>query len=639
LIIFILLINCLSFPSLGNEFDEEVIELHFPQPEITSFNEYLQINVNGTNGHLYQVGRPVLPFYSTKFCFPFGTKVIDIEYDIREIKSVDLPDKIVPALKPAIPGIKDGISDYSMDPIVYASEELFPENWYGFYTGGGLDSENEHKTFLTVRIFPVRYSPLTDTIRYIENIEITVTFKAPEEDILGAISKYDLAVIAPSEFSDELQVLVDHKNNHNIGTIFKTIEEIYNEYPGVDRPEQIKYFIKDAIETWDIKYVLLMGGMDSLLWGIPRDDANQGAKDWHLPVRYSNLRESGNIYDPGFISDLYFADIYDSDGNFSSWDSNNDGIFAKWKGISAIGRDDLDFYPDVYVGRLPCRNNYEVEILVDKIIEYERSTIDSSWYNRIIAVAGDPFNDSIVGTNYYEGELIGDKILSYMSDFEAVKLYASNININMDYTPLTTNIKREISNGCGHLFFDGHGHPGTWNTGWPGGDQLIQNGGISIYDMLSIDNGGKLPVCVLGGCHSAQFNITLFTTLLRKPFTWTSGMPVPECLSWHLTRKINGGSIATISNTGLGYEGEGEFGDRDGDGLDEPDCVEAWGGYLERCFYKTFNEGKDILGETWGGAIRKYLDTYPGMGGKWDAKVVEEWALLGDPSLEIGGLE
>ena len=105
-----------------------------------------------------------------------------------------------------------------------------------------------------------------------------------------------------------------------------------------------------------------------------------------------------------------------------------------------------------------------------------------------------------------------------------------------------------------------------------------------------------------------------------------------------MTRKIGGGSIATIGNTALGYEAEGEYGDRDGDGKNEPDCVEAWGGYLERCFYKSLNDNIIVLGEMWSSAIKSYLDRYPGMDSQWDCKVVEEWILFGDPSLNIGGL-
>ncbi len=611
------------------------VNLQFLEPDVIERETYVELNIEGANARLCHAGKPILPIYTKTMSFPFGTKIVNIEYETQEVKSMVLSEKIVPAPPPVIRGMEKNVLEYKKDETIYNSNELYPENWFSSYTGGGLDENNEHKTFCTIRVYPVRYSPGTNIIQYVEEIDLTITYMEPKTSPFPTTSVYDLVIITPSTFSDDLQKLVDHKNNHDVPTTLKTTEAIYNEYGGVDKPEQIKYFIKYAKENWNITYVLLVGGLKSLLWGNPRDDKNQGTKDWHLPVRYTNLKESGEIYDPGFISDLYYADIYDGEGNFSSWDSNEDGIFAKWSGLGG-DRDIINFYPDVYVGRLACRNKFEVKIMVNKIIKYESTPADPSWYNKMVVVGGDAFNDT--GTDYIEGELICDKGLSYMLDFEPVKLYGSNRYINPDYTPLTTNIKREINAGCGHLFFDGHAHPGDWNTGWPGEfDHLILEGGISIYDFPILRNGGKLPVCVVGGCHNSQFNVSLFATLLKKPFMWTHGLPVPECWSWHLTRKIGGGSIATIGNTGLGYEAGGEYGDRDGDGVNEPDCVEAYGGYLERCFYDTFNKSAGILGEVWGGAINKYLDTYPGMDFQWDAKVVEEWALLGDPSLKIGG--
>ena len=55
---------------------------------------------------------------------------------------------------------------------------------------------------------------------------------------------------------------------------------------------------------------------------------------------------------------MYYMDIYDEYGNFCNWDINNNEIFAEynWEWNS----DSLDFYPDVYVGRLPCENKEEV---------------------------------------------------------------------------------------------------------------------------------------------------------------------------------------------------------------------------------------------------------------------------------------
>ena len=634
-IIALLFIIPLSLPiyAYNTNYDVLEIKLNFNDPEFDIKDGYIQINFNNSNGFLYQSKKPVIPFIKKYYCLTFGSEIVEIDVNISEIKIKNLSGKIIPSLEPIIPGLSKKNNNYQMDPKVYDSSDLYPENWYKIYKGGGLDKK-EHKTFFNIRIYPIRYCPKYDEIYYIENIELTLTIKSPDENIISSDSIYDLILITPNEFLDQLEPLMNHKNKLGINTIRKTTEEIYSEYNGIDEAEEIKLFIKEAIETWNTKYFLLVGGLKSLILGEPRDNKNQGFNDWYFPVRYSNLKESRSIYDPGFISDLYYADIYDSEGRFSSWDTDNNSIFGEWSVFSG-GKDIIDLYPDAFIGRLPCRNKNEVKIVVNKIINYETSNIES-WYDKIVLVAGDPFNDSNMGTNYYEGELIADKISTYLEDFEKIKLYSSNRYINHSYTPLTVNILREISEGCGHLFFDGHGSPANWNTGWPNAEP-IQDGGINVYDLLSLSNYDKTPICIMGGCHTSQFNVTLLSTLMNKPFTWTYGMPVAECLGWHLTRKIDGGSIATIGNTGLGYEAEGEFGDRDGDGINEPDCVEALGGYLERCFYKSLADNNIVLGETWANAIKKYLDTYPGMEDQWDTKVVEEWVLIGDPSLAIGG--
>lgn len=619
-------------------FGEENMNLQFAKPEIRE-NRYVKLTVESADACLYNTGKPILPVYSKTLSFSFGTKIVEVECEIPEVKSMVLSEKIVPAPKPIIQGMGKNILEYEMDETIYNSNDLFPDNWFSYHTGGGLDENNEHKTFLTIRVYPVRYSPAMDTIYYVENLDLRITYETPETTLLPTSNDYDLVIITPSRlYTGELHELMEHKNNHGVATTIKTLEEIYDEYSGVDKPEQIKYFIKDAIDTWGIKYVLLVGGMKSLIWGKPRDDANQGTKDWHLPVRYTNLKESGGLYDPGFISDLYYADIYDSEGNFSSWDSNGDGIFANWK--FGAGRDTIDFYPDVYVGRLACRNVWEVKIMVNKIINYEKEPADPSWYNKMVVVAGDSHDDTPYGTNYPEGEVICDKALSYMAGFSHVKLYASNKDTDPDHTPIIANIKREIDAGCGHLVFEGHANPASWVTHWPG-DFDEWAGGINIFDFPKLRNDGKLPICcIAGGCHNSQFNVTILATMLDRDNSkhmWTYGMPVPECWSWWLTRKIGGGAIATIGYTGLSYTAVGEEGDLDGDGVNDPDCIEALSGYLGIQFYKTFNEGIDILGEAWGSALNKYLNTFPGMDEQSSAKHAEQWPLLGDPSLKIGG--
>ena len=462
-----------------------------------------------------------------------------------------------------------------------------------------------------------------------------------------------MVVIAPSLFKEELQPLVNHKNDIGVKTILKTTEDIYNEYTGFDKPEQIKFFIKDALDNWGVHYVLLCGGLNSLIKANPRDDKNQGSMDWYVPVRYTNLN-GGGIDDPGYISDLYYADIYDSEGNFSSWDKDrygeSDGIYAGWQ--FGVQRDIIDLLPDLYIGRLACRNEKEVNTMVNKIINYETQSVDPSWFNKFVVVGGDTFDD-VASNNYYEGEEENQKAIDYMSGFTPIKCWSSNKGTG-GLIPEPNDVISTISGGCGFLFFAGHGSPEIWETHWAGGpfNRADRTKAINWYHFLSLKNAEELPITVIGSCHGSQFNITASTCLdyyynkimdllgledlKRAPVNTI--MPTPECFTWFLTRVSNGGSLATIGNTGIGYGRVGNSGDLDGDGINDPDCVEGLGGYIETQFFRAYGvDNINILGETWGSAVTQYLNVFPGMSSQSDCKTAQQWVLFGDPSLKIGG--
>jgi hypothetical protein len=74
------------------------------------------------------------------------------------------------------------------------------------------------------------------------------------------------------------------------------------------------------------------------------------------------------------------------------------------------------------------------------------------------------------------------------------------------------------------------------------------------------------------------------------------------------------------------------------DGVDDPDCVEVNGGYIETQFFKFIGINNDqYVGSAWKDAVTSNLTVYPGMKNNLDAQTVEQWVLLGDPSLKIGG--
>jgi hypothetical protein len=624
----------------------QCFSLSFEEPTYVDEGTTLKMTMKGAPACLYSSEKPALPMYTTTLQLPFGSTIQEVTLRCDETHTRVLQKKITQIPCPRIQGTLAEEKEFLQETVCDNGKDFYPSDWMRYSTGSGLNEEGNHVTFFTLQVFPVRYNQETDTIQYLDSCEITMTYIPLMSSPFPETVINELVIICPSQFFLPLQRLAEHKNSKGVQTQIVTLEEIYRQYSGYDRPEKIKYFIKESVEKWGTTYVLLVGGLKSHLIGNPRDDINTGTSDWHLPVRYTNLWDDDDVlYDPGFISDLYYADIYDGQGNFCNWNSVNDGVFGGWSHKATRNppnypSDTIDFYPDIYLGRLPCRNIMEVRSIVDKIITYENKAADSSWFKRVVVVGGDPYDD--LSTNYREGELICEKVLSYMTGFEQRKLFSSHRYTNIKSTPETDNIIREINEGCGFLFLDGHGGPFWWNTFWSGEfDDLIRKGGLSVYQFPFLKNRDTLPICLIGGCHNNLFNVSFFSTITdprNKHFMWSNGVPILECWGWSLTVKRNGGAIATIGNTGLGYEASGEVGDLDGDGQNEPDCVESLIGYLETQFFKAYMVNHlDILGKTMCQAINEYLKIYPGMEGWSDAKTLEQWVLFGDPTLKIGG--
>jgi hypothetical protein len=249
---------------------------------------------------------------------------------------------------------------------------------------------------------------------------------------------YDLLIIAPKKYSDVLQPLITHKNRVGIKTHLVTLNQVYDQmfWHGRDKPEKIKYFIKTAIEEWGVRYVLLVGGRSS-----------QFLPTWFCPVRYVNMVDD---WDEGYLCDLYFADIYDAKGNFSSWDSDGDGLYGEWYMGETAEDMAIDLIPDVAVGRLPCRSEKEVRTVVRKIISYETNVDNEPWFSTMLVAAGDTYpQTSNANWTGYEGEYYGDRAIENMSGITPNSIYTTDGSFTNK-----EDVIQEFRKGCGFVYFD-----------------------------------------------------------------------------------------------------------------------------------------------------------------------------------------
>ena len=592
------------------------------KPILKEVDNYLAINIKESTSMLLETGKPIIPVVTKTFTFPLGTNIIDVKinFDMKEYK---LSKKIQPCPEPIFPSDMhvSVVSEVILDEDVYSSLEPYPLEPYTIQKRVGLKNGGRVLS-LNVRVNP-QYSPAADMISIPTKIGIQIKYLLPENSILAA-DEYDMLIITDEKFSAKLQKLVDHKNSMNIRTVLDTTQNIYSSYNGRDEPEDIKLRIKDAIDEWGIKYVLLAGGRKGQTF------------EWYIPERRSN---NGGSFEGGYSSDLYYADVYkDEEGIpvFEDWDSNGNGVFAEFSNF--VGEKDIiDYYPDVAIGRLPFRYSSEVETVVNKIIDYENNA-DDAWFKKSFVVGGDggpPARGYSPGI--YEDEL--------ECDFIADMLGNIGFNVEKLYTSLGSFASKEdvinaISNGAGFFHMSGHGNPAYWGNFLP--DAESEEGmvdGLQLKDINKLKNGDKLPIITVGGCHNAQFNVTMMNIIegikkyglngmfFGRPYRFFYMEWVPRCFCSWLVFQKDGGAISSIGNTGLGIGYVDEYWNA---GLS---------GWIMPRFYDAYtNQSKYTIGEAHDQAIIDYINIIGGVNSDdADRKTVEEWILIGDPSLKIGG--
>lgn len=495
--------------------------------------------IEGEN-YILKDGYPMLPYEIKEYEFPFGTTIKNIEVRIAKIKEIKLEKKILPSVVKTL-----NENEYEIEEgDIYSKDTFYPEDWYSYKIGGGIKG-GDRKVFLTIFLYPYRYNALKNKILHAEKFYVNVEYNLPQNNIFK--SEYDLLIIVPSEWAGYVETFRQHKESHGIRTLIATTSEIYR-MKGRDEAEKIKYYIKDCIENYGIKYVLLIG------------DAK------NIPARMSYI--SSYPYEEYFPSDLYYADIYFADGSFCSWDSNDNDLFGEYKYNG--NTDEVDLHPDVAIGRIACSNERELNDVLNKIIEYEKNACDEKWFKNLLVCGGDTFvkEDEY---NIYEGEYLNEKVISIMNDFHPIKLWASIGNLS------SSSINKAINDGVGFVDFSGHGNEYSWATHPP----LNENKwiGYTIMDIPSLTNGNKLPLIVIDGCSCGKFD-------------------EGDSFAWKFVEKSGGGGIASLAASGIAY---GTIGNP------PPVAFLSW---MEVNTFKYYKQNS-LLGDIWVDCINGYLKSFP----------------------------
>jgi hypothetical protein len=440
--------------------------------------------------------------------------------------------------------------------------------------------------------------------------------------------RYDLLILAHKydgfmEPLGPLERLAVHKNNTGMPTKLLSLEEIYGSpnYRGRDHAETIKKALAEFKKSWGIKYVMLVGDAD------------------RFPVRYTKIYDLGH-WGPGFApSDLYFADLFDRNGNFDDWDYDDDFLFGEMQGnfpkdAHDLNQDRVHLIPDVAVGRVPVSTFAELEIYVDKVINYE-NTVNAAWFKRGLLITGDYPGSN--GTNDHVALQLQSK------SFQIIKLYHDVIWPTTTIHQRWAMIAAELNRGVGFVSFVGHGdgvHP-------PATDGGVWGGWYDYAQIPLLNNMSRQPVIFSAACSTAQFGFRNDKLYAKRGYEYRPApfpsntfakyrwMPEPiavaptgyevDTLAEHFLVKNRTGGIAFIGSY-TGTQGDTHT--------------------LAKYFFEAYASGIVVLGDLWNAAVSKFVILvinnlgYPGHSWYTAARYhhIQKMLLFGDPSLRVGGL-
>ncbi len=310
-------------------------------------------------------GEPALPTKVFRLLMPAGatfTRLEVISQDAETLTGSYLV-KEAPTPQPISEGAEGELLDYEPVEIVPPKAEIYQsDKVYPAQTVAALDRGQMRKyTIQEIRFNPIQYQPLSGTLTLTDKITLHINYtqssqpadslladKVFDKDVAKLFtnytqfvdtyqpsdknyvreSSYDYVIIAPQIMaeSEGMTALVDYRQSQGIAVKLETTEAIDSLYTDEDLPAKIRHYLQEHYLEWGLQYVALVGTHAV------------------IPMRLCSA-ELPNDY---FYSEL--TGVWAADYRYCG---------------------DHDWYPEVYVGRIPLNVPEQLSEYVTKLITFE----------------------------------------------------------------------------------------------------------------------------------------------------------------------------------------------------------------------------------------------------------------------------
>ncbi len=519
-------------------------------------------------GMTTKVGEPTVPVKIVPVLLPPNADVKNIELTSSEKENLPGNYKIFPAQHPTIDIESELPKFVKPDPAVYKSDRAYPGI---LFENIGIQWMEGYK-ILNIRIFPIQYFPGEGKITYYKTMKFTVTFTSnglpPSKNTASNTKKtistivanpektevwlapsrkpissptIDYVIITSPSLEDEFQELADWKIESGISAQVYNTTWIYNNYAGADNQEKIRNFIIEMHDNHAASMVLLGGDYNI------------------IPPRYIYMEDclsysseaGGGLTAHYKPTDYYYACL---DGD---WDPDHDGRYLEQTDMDSDDSPETcvepipDFYPEVYVGRMPATSETTAEFLVNRTINYEKNPQPGDWKNKTLLLGAISNYQNEDNKGWYktddakEQEWVKNNLLG---EYDVITMYEKDGLSPSTYTctyPLTqNNVQTSLSSGCWIMSTAGHGSVQEqwrkiWNwDDWDGVPESYEMSWLSFIDStaVTLSNSEQLPQVYMDACLNGKFDDIS-----------------NDCLAEWLVKLNGGGAIGVTASSRISY--------------------------------------------------------------------------------------
>lgn len=408
----------------------------------------------GDEGRRLEAGMPELPHIARSVIIPDDAEmeVRLVASSYKEFANID----VIPSKGNLLRSIDPESVPYEFGE-VYQGDAFFPESIASARAPYILRDYRG----LTVLVSPVQYNPATHTLRVYDHIVVEVVPVGPgvtnvlyrdsspaatpaafaqlyDDHFINMGTRYqpideigELLIIAYDNFAANMEPLVAWKNAMGIQTTLVTKSEVGSTY------QQFQTYIQnyyDDPET-DLAFVLLIG-------------------------------DAAQIPSP------------------SNGGAPADPVYALVDGA--------DSYPDIFVGRLSAETADQVDLQVQKFIEYEQTPqAGAHWYHRGVGIGSG--EGAGIGD---DGEADWEHIENIRTDLLAFTYTGvDSVYAHSPWQANATMVANAVNDGRTIINYCGHGSMTAWSTT-----------GFSNTHVNALTNDNKLPWIISVACVNGKFH-------------------------------------------------------------------------------------------------------------------------------------